>query len=472
MPFYDRENELDALSLLKDGRGGRLIVITGRRRVGKTTLIKHFLEGVSGSIYLYVDSTKRPATLMSEFSESVRTVLGLPDYFLPRTWEQLFEAIYSSEKPVIVAIDEFQRFLDLDKGAIYALQKVHDLRHDRTNANILISGSAVGMLKRMFADEQAPLYKRAVNMIDIQPFDVVTCFDIYRKMGVKDIGEMVRLYACFGDLPMMFYLFEEYGVKSLDDALAKLLLRPFAPLRNEVSDTMVESFGKEHPTYFAIISAISQGKHGTVEIANQVGINPTSLSPYMTDLEDVMGVLTSEKPVTERVGSNSKKGRYVLKDNFYKFWFRFFYKNASLTEGGSWDVLGDVISGSMDEYVSRQVEELIHRLILAHRLDLGVTPHRLGCWWSRKGDEIDIVALDDERKQVVFGEVKWSKNPVGMDVVSALIAKSDLVDGLAGYKKRFFVFNRSGFTKEAMTRMQRDGVMHLDLDGLQKALNE
>jgi len=466
MAFYNRSDELSALSILKDGRGGRLIVLIGRRRVGKTTLLKNFLENMEEGVYLYVDSTKKPDVQLAEFSEILKGPLGLPDYFRPKSWEELFNGIYASEVPSIVVFDEFQRFVDIDKGAIISLQKVHDLKHDRTKVNIVISGSSVGMLKRLFVDEKAPLYKRALNMIDLHPFDVMTCFDLYRRMGVKDIEEMVRLYCCFGDLPMMFYLFDEYRVEGFEDALSKLLLRPFAPLRNEVSDTMIESFGKEHPTYFGILSAISMGKRGAVDIANQVGINSTYLSPYMSDLEGIMGVVSPERPVT--VDPNSKKGRYILKDRFYKFWFRYFYRNGSLVEMGSWDILKERIMISIEEHVSREVEDLVRDLIKYRKLDIGFSLDRIGGWWNRKGDEIDIVALNDERKIALFGEVKWSKNKVDTDVLEALISKSDLVKEIIGYEKRYMLFNKTGFTKDLK---ERSDIILFDLGDLRKMLD-
>lgn len=470
MAFYDRADELEALSILKEGQGGKMIVLIGRRRVGKTTLIKHFLGSTKGA-YLYLDSSKKKEGILEEFSDLLRTPLGLPDYFRPKNWEELFSSIYSTSEPCIVVIDEFQRFADIDKSAIYSLQKVHDLDHDRTKANLLVSGSSVGMLKRIFTEEKAPLYKRAINIIDVRPFDIVTCFDIYRRIGVANVEEMIRLHTCFGDLPMMFYLFDQYQVRGFKDALKKLLLGPFAPLRNEVSDTMIESFGKEHPTYFGILSAISQGKRGTVEIANRVGINATSLYPYISDLESIMGVVTSELPVTIDRDSNSKKGRYILKDNFYKFWFRFFYGNRSLVEMGSWDALMSIINDNVDEYVSREVEGLIADLVRSDRLRIGFTPNRVGRWWNRRGDEIDLLALDDRNKIALFGEVKWSNRLTDQKVLDALIRRSELVVEIPGYHKRYMIFSRSGFSKDLRQEHEKIDVKLFDLKDIQGILD-
>jgi AAA+ ATPase superfamily predicted ATPase len=279
------------------------------------------------------------------------------------------------------------------------------------------------------------------------------------------------MYALFGGMIHYYTLIEHYGVKSAMDAINKLVLRKFAPLKSEVRDMMIESFGREHRTYYSILTAIALGKSTKSEIANFVDVKVTSLSRYMDNLMNTVGVVRRLVPVTEPVPWRSKKGRYLLNDNFFLFWFRFIFRNMSHHEIGDFEYIGDKIRQGFDSFVGRNFEGICREFLVdlnRQELDQGQLPFRfdrIGSWWNRKGDEIDIVALNSETDEILFAECKWRSAAVGRGVVEDLRRKVGLVDWRKGDRREYFaVFSKSGFDEGCKEYCERGGVLMFDAD--------
>lgn len=467
MKFYNREDELQELNLLRNAMPS-MIVLTGRRRVGKTELIKKFLEDKTG-VYLFVDSEKSEKMLIAEFSAQLSECFGLGDYVMIEDWETLLELIFDlgNKRDVIVCIDEFQRFLQINPSFISQLQKYWDMSGAGSRVYFVISGSSVGMINRIFVEQKAPLFKRAQNILFIEPFDLKTIYLILNDLGVTDAVTKIEMYALFGGMIHYYTLLEDYGVKSVEDAIDKLLLRKFAPLKNEVRDTMIESFGREHKTYYSILTAIALGKSTKSEISDYVDVKVTSLSRYMDDLMNVVGVVRREVPVTESRPWRSKKGRYLLNDNFFEFWFRFIFRNMSYHEIGNFDYLRKKIRQGFDPFVGRKFEGVCREFLMELNRQGGLPFRfdRIGSWWNRKGDEIDIIALNSETDEILFAECKWRSAPLGRGVVDDLFEKSKLVDWRMENRREYFaVFSKSGFGKPGLEYCREHGVLMFDAD--------
>ena len=426
MRFYGRERELQLMEHLY-ARAPSFLVVTGRRRIGKTELIKEFCRGKL-ALYLYVDANKSITALMEEFGRLAAEALNLPGYIRTDTPETFLEFLFSYDQPLIVVFDEFQRFLKIHPSFISQMQRFWDLAGRDSHLFIIISGSSVGMIREIFLLGDAPLFRRADNILTLRPFSPRECFVILGDLGVQDPVEQLNLYLLFGGTIYYYTFLEKYGCTNLESALDQLILSDLAPLGREMSDVVVEEFGREYATYYEILGAIALGKRTLKEIADLVSLPSTSLPPYMRDLVDLLGIIEYRVPVTER-GKRSKMGRYIFVDNFLRFYARFIYRNMSLYESGRFVLLKGRILGEWKGFSGWAFEEMA-RTLLARNLAEGY--EEIGTWWNRRGDEIDLLAFGPEGSLAI--EIKNRDLTLGeaRAILAALGERIPLIKGLAG----------------------------------------
>jgi AAA+ ATPase superfamily predicted ATPase len=426
MHFYGREAELRLMEHLY-ATSPSFLVITGRRRVGKTELIKEFCRGKQ-ALYFYVDANKSIEVLIEEFGRLMVRTLDLPGYIRIDTPESFLEFLFSYDHPLVVVFDEFQRFQKVHPSFISQMQRFWDLKGRESKLFLIVSGSSVGMIRKIFLDGDAPLFRRADNILTLRPFGPRDCFSILNDLGVEKPEEQLDLYLLFGGTIYYYTFLEKYGCTDLPGALDRLILNDLAPLRREMSDVMIEEFGREHATYYEILSAIAEGKRAQKEIADFTHRPATSLPPYLRDLVDLLGILEYRIPVTED-GRRSKMGRYIFSDNFFRFYARYIYRNMSLYEGGRYDILKGRILSEWKGFSGWAFEEMIRALLVR---EMGTQYERTGAWWNRRGDEIDLLALGPKGNLAV--EIK-NRDLTLSDVrgiLSALEKKIPLVKGLSG----------------------------------------
>ncbi len=423
MKFYDREKELELMERLNRTKPG-FLVVTGRRRVGKTELIKEFIRQRI-ALYYFVDSNKSIEVLMREFGQYTAETLKLPPYVKIDTPESLIDFLFSHDSDIVAVFDEFQRFQKLYPAFITQLQKNWDMRGRESKLFLITSGSSVGMIKKIFLEGGAPLFKRADNIVSLQPFSVQQIFQVLDDLGIKSLNDKLNLYFLFGGTIYYYRLLEKYDCKNLEDAFASLVFNDLAPLRREMGDVLIEEFGKEHATYYEIISAMAEGKASQKEIADFTHISPSSLPPYIDELIDLLGIVEHRVPVTE--DKRSKKGRYFLRDNFFRFYARFIYRNMSLYQAGRYDLLTEKTMSEWNAFTGWAFEEMV-REILGE--ELSGEYDRIGSWWNRRGDEIDLLGLG--KNKVLAVEIKNTELSAdeAMYLIEKMKEKLDLVKGL------------------------------------------
>jgi AAA+ ATPase superfamily predicted ATPase len=400
MKFYNRERELELLDMLYKSRPS-LLVVTGKRRVGKTELIKQFMKNKK-SLYFFVDSNKSIDILMSEFNDLLKDGLELPNYVQLNDAETFLDFLTMYEGDVVVAIDEFQRFLKVHPSFITQLQKYWDMRSDQCRLFLIISGSSIGMIRKIFIEEKAPLFKRADNILTLKPFTIHEVFSMLEDIGIKDPDEKLNLYILFGGTIYYYRLFEKYQCTGFADALEKLIFNEFAPLGNEVRDVLIEEFGREHATYYEIISAISRGRCSLSEISDMSHVSANSLPSYFYDLIDLLGIVEHKIPITD-IPKKSKRGRYFLKDNFFRFYGYFIYPMLSQYMAGNYATLMEKVSRDWNSFTGRIFEDICRELISKELID---EYPKIGPWWDRKGNEIDVVGVNVDENQLLVIEIK------------------------------------------------------------------
>lgn len=424
MRFYGRERELQLMEHLY-ARTPSFLVVTGRRRVGKTELVKEFCKGKT-ALYFYVDGNKSIEVLIEEFGRLTAETLNLPGYIKIDSPETFLEFLFSYNQPLIVVFDEFQRFQKVHPSFISQMQRFWDQKGRDSHLFVIVSGSSIGMIREIFLGGDAPLFRRADNILTLHPFKPKECLAILEEIGVRDPAERLDLYLLFGGTIYYYTFIEKYECTDLETALDRLVLDDLAPLRREMSDVMIEEFGREHATYYEILAAIAQGKETQKEIADVVRLPSTSLPPYLRDLVDLLGVIDYRLPVTER-GKRSKMGRYTFADNFLRFYARYIYRNMSLYESGRFDLLKDRILREWKGFSGQAFEEMI-RTLLAR--DLAERYEEIGSWWNRRGDEIDLLALSPEGSLAVEIKNRNLSLAEARGILAALEEKLPLIKGL------------------------------------------
>ncbi len=426
MRFYDREKERTLMEQLKRTPPS-FLVITGRRRVGKTELIREFCRDKK-SLYYYVDQNKSIDIMMEEFGRYTATILDMPGYVKIETPEALLEFLFSYEQPVIVVFDEFQRFLKIHPSFISQVQRFWDMKSKTSGVFFIISGSSVGMIRKIFLEGESPLFKRADNILTLRPFLPRDCAGILADLGIKDPEAQLDLYLLFGGTIYYCTFLEKYQCTNLEDALDSLVLHDLAPFRREMSDVLIEEFGREHATYHEILAAIAEGKGAQKEIADFTHLAPTSLPPYLKDLTDLLGIIEYRVPVTE-YDRHSKMGRYIFSDNFFRFYARYIYRNMSLYQSGQYGLLKEKILSEWKGFSGRAFEEMVRTLL---REDLASQYERIGSWWNRRGDEIDLLGLGPAGNLAVEIKNRHLLESDARSILHTLEQKIPLVKGLTG----------------------------------------
>lgn len=445
MEFIGRERELKTLEEAMTGKKA-MAVIYGRRRVGKTALVKNFIEN-RDAVYLYVP-LQSEAALLRYLTETLYRSMGNPLLKNPfSSFRDLVEYLETLGR--IVVLDEFQR-LEKIEGAVSIIQDVWDSSDD---FRLILTGSSVGMVHRLALAGDAPLFGRKTAEIKLAPLDFGTVFRLHGS-----IGRALDFYAVFGGTPA--YIENIRYEKDIFHNIEELILKRSAPLYSE-PEYLIRSETRDPSTYMAVLKYISLGKHTLGELSDILGMERNKVSFYLSVLEKEMDIITKNTPVDENP-QTSRKGRYVMKDPFFRFWFRYVFPYEGELEMERTKEVIEIVKRDISSYLGAAAEDLVKEVI-RRRIQ------KTGSWWSRQGDEIDVVAIDERKNEILFAEVKWRNRPVGYDTVRGLAMKSDLVQWRKDARKeKYLVVSKGGFTGKCIEKMESEGIMHWDADDLER----
>ncbi|MDZ7303298.1 MAG: ATP-binding protein [candidate division KSB1 bacterium] len=451
MPFYNREQELQFLNSKYQEKSAQLIVIYGKRRVGKTELIKQFFQDKP---HLYFLADKLPESVQL-FDVARKVGEFFRDSFLSDRgfgqWEQFFAYLKektTSERLVIV-IDEFPYLLEGNPAVASLFQKGWDEYLKDTHAFLVLLGSSISMMESQVLWQKAPLYGRRTGQLNVQPF---TFNELVKVFSDKRFEERLAYWSALGGVPM--YLLKFDPNRPFWENVRRFMLTKGELLYEEVEFILRQEL-KEPRNYFSILRAIALGKQKLGEIVNETGLPKNVLTKYLSVLR-ALRIVNKDIPVTELQPEKSKQGVYSITDNFFKFWFRFIFLNKSLLEEGQVNPVLRKIQMQFAQWLASAYEEILPEILkqAAHAGHVPDFPHA-GHWWSGN-QEIDLVAFNPEQKTILFGEAKWTRKPVGVNIFEELVAKSELVEWQKKKRKPYFaLFSKSGFTP-AMIKLAKD----------------
>jgi AAA+ ATPase superfamily predicted ATPase len=448
MQFYNRDSELALLGELSQraAQFAQFTAIIGRRRVGKTELVRQHLQHLESGIYFFVDKRPSPA-LLREFSDRLK--LSIPHAPAFSDWKDFFVFLCAEaqRKPMVIVFDEFQNFLAVDPAIYSILQGVWDAWHKQSAMHLIAIGSVIGLMKHVFQDAKEPLYGRLTQEINLGPLPLEAVCQIGIDLGFQSAIDRLILYGIFGGMPRYYEIMESLGLggQPIAAILQRALFSSFAPFRNEVREIILTEFGSSSHTYIAILEAIATGKTRLSEIAGPVGISATSLSKYMRELADIFELVEREVPVTEN-SWRSKKSRYKIRDPFITFWMRFVYRQLSLYEAGDYRYFLDRLDTQLSVFMGFAFEIIVKELCqtLNRRRKAPIIFHRLGRWWHRNL-EIDLVGLNAETGDTLFVECKWTSSPIDMDVFRDLERKAKALS-IKPEQCFYLLASKSGFS--------------------------
>lgn len=395
-------------------------------------------------------------TLRSNLSKVVNDVIFGPGQVsaVYNTWGDLLSTLagQAQSERLVVVLDEFPYLIAANPSLASVLQRTWDRSLKNTQIMLILDGSYIGMMEETVLGYNAPLYGRRAAQYLLEPLEFVDAQQFFLSYSADD---RLRAYAVYGGTPA--YLQTIQSERSLKTNILDGILTRGSALYDEVRFVLQQEL-REPRNYFAVLQAIASGNTRQNEIKQAAGLE--NITPYLETLQQ-LHLVERIVPVTESQPHKSRRGIYRLKDNFLRFWFRFVLPNHSQLERGAKEVVFDTaISPDLDAFASTIFEAVCTQYFWRNGLKgkLPFLPKQIGGWWQAN-EEIDIVLLGDTHTMLV--ECKWSRHPVGSDILEQLERKSKaLLKEVRGQAVLFGLCSRSGFTDQIQERAkQREDVV-------------
>ena len=449
--FIGRDKESAMLQRLYQSDKFEFVVVYGRRRVGKTALINHFIDDKKSIYFMGVESNEKQN--LENFSKSIMEYssgIQAETYF--SSYQTALEYVFqlAEKERIILAIDEYPYVARASESLASTLQMLIDQYKDTSKLMLILCGSSMSYMEDHVLAYKAPLYGRRTAQMKIVPFDFEECCAYFKQMSDED---KALIYGIAGGTPQ--YLLQMSDELSIEDNIKNTYLNPMSFLYEEPVNLLKQEV-REPAIYNAIVTAIAAGYSRMSEISTKVGENTNVCSGYIKNLIS-LGIIKKETPYGEKA---SKKSIYSIEDNMFYFWYRFVLDNNSAIVRGAVDMVYKRIEAQLSDYMGRVFEEICMQYLWKQLLN-GKTPVEfvsLGRWWGndpiRKCQaEIDIMGEQDSTA-AIFGECKWRNENVDLDVLETLIGRSRLFHYT---KMHYFIFSKSGFTGGCIEKAQEMG---------------
>ena len=429
MIFYDRERELEILQTNweQTNERGRLTVLIGRRRIGKTTVLRKSADdGGYPMLYLYVskDSEK---VLTGKFQDAAEQALGLQIFGRLETFAQFFEQLlkYGLQHHYTLVFDEFQNFIKVNPAIPSHIQDLWDRYHENVKVNMVACGSIYSMMHKIFDNEDEPLYGRQDCRLNMLPFRISVLKQILHDYNPKYTSEdLLCLYMLTGGVAK--YVTWLMNAKATTKAkMLRWVTQAGSPYLSEGTELIISEFGKDYTNYLSILQLVAAGMTKQSEIDGALGKNTGA---FLDNLETEYSYIHHKQPMFGK--PNGRNSRWQLDDCFLRFWFRFILRNQALVEMERNDLLLEIVERDYERYSGLVLEQYFRQKWMEEeRVTL------VGNYWDRRGqNEIDMIALNEIDKTAVVAEIKRQKkkfSPAELDEKVATLSKE-----LAKYKVR------------------------------------
>lgn len=458
--FIGRKKELDFLEKRYNSNGGQLIIIYGRRRIGKTETIKQFCKN-KNAVFFTCTQTEDKIQLRNfsriMFSHDIPIKQYINEF---SDWEQALLSIKDikteSSKKKILVIDEFPYMSKENNSIPSIIQKLWDSQLKDENVMIILCGSAMSYIEKEILSEKNPLYGRSTGIYKMEPMDYSEAVQFFPEFSNYD---KIAAYSILGGIP--FYLKQFNDSLSLEENICNNILEKGSILYSEPEFLLRQEL-REPTTYNTIIQSVAFGNTRFNEIQQSTLIEKGKLSVYLKNLIE-LGIIEREFPVLSTGASkqNAQRGIYKLKDLFFRFWYAFVFPNISVLEFGDYKaVYKNLIANSLSDFISIPFEDICIDWLKIKNKEEKLPFHFLsiGRWWT-KDTEIDIIAADYNRENIISGECKFHKSPCDKRFLEKHISKNLKELKLKETAKiYYYYFSWNGFSEDAITFAKKNNI--------------
>jgi len=456
--FIDRIEEMKTLETEYKREGSSLVILYGRRRVGKTTLIAEFIKNKNAMFYLASEESEIQNRNAFKEKAAEFTNNDLLKNAQVSSWDMIFRVLMdtSYEKKPVIVIDEFQYLGKANPAFPSVFQRIWEEILKDKSVMVILCGSLISMMVSQTLAYSSPLYGRRTAQICLKQIPFLYYKDFFQNQSVK---ERIEMYAISGGVPKYI---ESFAMENdIYEAIEKHVLNKSSYLYDEPKFLLQQEVS-EVGSYFSIIRAIAAGNSKLSAISKVLEIKATTISKYLNTLME-LDILEREVPVTEDNPEKSKKGLYKIKDNYLRFWFMFVYPNRSFLESGHSELVMKKIKNS---FLKNQVAYVFEDVCKEWMWELNFKDawrfhfSKLGRYWD-SSTEIDVVALDPEDNNMIVGECKYWNRPIGISVLESLEEKSASVSWNRNNRRVWYVlFSTGGFSDKLQElAKQREDVL-------------
>ena len=460
--FYDRFEELDLLrSKFEQLNKGEFGVLYGRRRVGKSELLRRFANKVKCKKMFLTITAQSKAELKRDFSKKIEECFE--EVVKISSWSDFFDYMIEKTKnqKFLLILDEFQRVNDFAKDFIYSLQDYWDSSLRKNKIMLILSGSSMSMMHKLALEEKGPLYGRKTFAIYLKQFRYIDFREMFKELNEE---QKVKVFAVFGGTPQYLSFFKE-SQSELLESFKNMVLKKGGSLYEEPINAL--KFELTNPErYISILRAISKGKEELKEIADELELEQNQVTAYLRNLIDLLDMVSSADPL---FGKKRMK-RYKIKDNFFKFWYKFVYPLQEQIQSGIIDPSMKNIYRDLDDYCGKIFEDIITEFFLFMRnkkiKGVDIIFNEYGKWWENDED-IDLVL--NNKSSCTFIEIKFQNRKVGSKTFEELKEKSLRTSAKGKFK--YIIVSKSGFEEELINRKIQDLIL-LDLEEITSIIDE
>lgn len=455
--FLDRGAELDALRDVHRRKGAQLIAVYGRRRIGKTSLLVHWIERVKARAVYWVAHRSTAQVLLARFSQALQPLVGTSDPdFTFSSWEAALGAVarLAEREPLIVVLDELPYLLESVPSFATILQAAWDHVLKRSQVRLVVAGSHYHMMQDTFASPRGALFGRTTADLLV---DEVRMRDMGLFLPGYSAEQLVETYSVIGGVPRYLEMWSDR--RPVLRNVREVVLSPASIFRNEPAFLIHDEIADPR-TYLAILEAIGGGSKRPVEIARAAGIQLAHVGKYLATLEALRftrRIVSVDAPSLRA----TRKARYEVRDPYLRFHFAFVAPQLRLLEQERLDRIMEVIEASFDAWVGRVGYEELCRRHVAALADKGELPCEVldvGRLWDGRV-EIDVAGIDRKARSALVGECRWRGRRMGEEVLDGLRARAEALRSLRGYRLHLALFSRAGFTAPLARRARKEGVL-------------
>ncbi|MBR4203363.1 MAG: ATP-binding protein [Candidatus Methanomethylophilaceae archaeon] len=425
MDFIGREKEMELLNR-EFGRESSLVIIKGRRRVGKSRLITEFLKD-KDHLYYEVDNESGQSILAS----LGRTISGELNIRFERWSDALKYYVSSHPGKKVIAIDEFQYAVKADPELKIEIQALWDTYLSKNEVMLILCGSSLTSMNNLAGDMRSPLYGRTSLDLTIMPLP-------FRTTVTGDYRKSVERYAVTGGVPYYMALMDNGD--TIENVI-RMSMEMGSPLLNE-GEYLLGSEFRNLSSYNTYLRAIANGHRTMEKITGAVQAPSEEILPYLKRLIEI-GMVERLVPITEKAPEKSRSGQYVISDNFICLWFRFIYPyRNSIIRMENDMAIQDLRDHFIDAHVAFVFENVCREELRNYLRGKGIAAE-YGKYWGN--GEIDLIALDKKDRVAYVCECKYHTKPLGMSELNSLVSKAGAVKELRDYNVRYCLFSVSGY---------------------------